>query len=83
MQVTTAIIASILALVFLSPNYFTDNLFLDFFMLFTIFTLVISIGFIAYWIYYFSIDIYGSDRYKWENYDRKFIQEFANFRKIR
>jgi hypothetical protein len=73
MQVTTAIIASILAIVFKSPNYFTDNLFLDFFMLFTIFTLVISIGFIAYWIYYFSIDIYGSERYKWENYDRKFI----------
>jgi len=70
MQVTTAIIASILAIVFKSPNYFTDNLFLDFFMLFTIFTLVISIGFIGYWIYYFSIDIYGSDRYKWNNIKR-------------
>ncbi|MHA1321137.1 MAG: hypothetical protein ACTSQ1_15205 [Promethearchaeota archaeon] len=39
-------------------------------MLFTIFTLVISIGFIAYWIYYFSIDIYGSDRYKWDKIRR-------------
>ena len=66
MQVTTAIISSILALLFLSPNNFTDNLFLDFFMLFTIFTFVISIDFIAYWISYFSIDIYGSDRYKWD-----------------
>ena len=70
MQVTTAIIASILAMVFNSPTYFTGNLFLDFFMLFTIFILVISIGFIAYWIYYFSIDIYGSDRYKWDKIRR-------------
>ena len=70
MQVTTAIITSILTIVFYSPTYFADNLFLDFFMLFTIFTLVISTGFIAFWIYYFSIDIYGSDRYKWDKIRR-------------
>ena len=72
-QVLTAIVCSLLTIIFFSGNAFTNNLFLDFFLLFNVFILVISIGFIAFSFYYLYINIYGSDRYKWENYDRKFI----------
>ena len=65
-QVVTAIVGSILAIIIFGAKIFTGNLFLDFFLLFTVFILVISIGFIVFSFYYLYIDIYGSDRYKWE-----------------
>lgn len=69
-QVATAIVSSVITIIVFGANFFTANLFLDFFLLFNVYILVISIGFIAFIIYYLHINLYGSDRYKWENYRR-------------
>ena len=66
-QVVTAIVGSILAIIIFGANIFTGNLFLDFFLLFNEFILVISIGFIALCLYYFYIDI-ESGRYRMDHY---------------
>lgn len=69
-QVVTAIVSSILTIIIFGANFFTDNLFLDFFLLFNVFILIISLGFIGFSFYYLYIDIYGSDRYKWDKIRR-------------
>ena len=69
-QVATATIASLLTVIFYGANYFTNNLFLDFFLLFNVFILVSFFGFIIFSIFYLYTNVYGSDRYKWENYRR-------------
>jgi len=69
-QGVTAIVSSILTIIIFGANWFTNNLFLDFFLLFNVFILIISLGFIIFSFYYLYIDIYGSDRYKWDKIRR-------------
>ena len=70
-QVAAAIVASITAMIIYGANYFTDNLFLDLFLLFNMFILVISSGSIVFYIYYLYLDYYVSPMGKWENYERR------------
>ena len=70
-QVATAIVGSVITIIFFDAKNFTGNLFLDFFLLFNVFILVIFFGSIIFNIYY--LYVYGSERYKGENYRQRVI----------
>ena len=70
-QVATAIVASITTMIIYGANYFTDNLFLDLFLLFNMFILVISVGSIFFYIYFLYIDYYASPMGEWKKYERR------------